>query len=190
MIDYTVAIVDRECIKEFLEKHHYSHNINGVMSKFCFGLFSGDSLIGAAIYGNLGMANAWKKYSDNPEDVIELRRLALIDDTKKNAESYFIAKTIKWLKKNTDIKRIVSYADCNQGHVGTIYKASNFKLIGQTAKGRVIVFDGKKYHDKAIRTKYKGELKPFAKKLLERLNSGEAFYLEQKPKNIYLYELR
>ena len=43
--------------------------------------------------------------------------------------------------------------------------------------------------NKAIRTKYKGELKPFAQRLVNALNSGEAYYIEQEPKNIYVKEL-
>ena len=47
--------------------------------------------------------------------------------------------------------------------------------------------DGKKYHDKAVRTKYKGELKPFAKALKDKVDSGEAIIKEQNWKNIYLF---
>lgn len=141
------------------------------------------------IYGGLGMANVWKKYGESKEDVLELRRLCLIDDTKRNAESYFIGKTLKWLRKNTTVKTIVSYADPNHGHEGIIYKATNFTLVGKTTKTKVIKYGDKIYHDKAIRTKYKGKLKPFAQRLVDALNSGEAYYIEQEPKNIYVKEL-
>lgn len=113
-----------------------------------------------------------EKYSDRFDGFIELRRLVLIDDTPRNSESFFIGKTLKWLVKNTDIDTVVSYAYPNYGHEGTVYKASNFVLSGKTSPGRVIILNGKKYHDKAIRTKYKGELKPFAKRLKDALESG------------------
>lgn len=149
----------------------------------------GDTMVGAMIYGGLGMANCWKKYAENKEDIIELRRLCCIDDTPKNTESYFIGKTLKWLLKNTSIKKVISYADNTYGHRGVIYQASNFKHLGKTAKGRVIMWQGKRYHDKTIRTKYKGELKPFAKRVKEALEKGEAYYEETKGKEIYLYDL-
>ena len=123
------------------------------------------------------------------EDIIELRRLCCIDDTPKNTESYFIGKTLKWLLRNTSIKKVISYADNTYGHRGVIYQASNFKHLGKTAKGRVIMWQGKRYHDKTIRTKYKGELKPFAKRVKEALEKGEAYYEETKGKEIYLYDL-
>lgn len=188
-ITYTVEPCERKEIRDFIEKWHYSHNINGLLSQYCFKLMDGDTMVGAMIYGGLGMANCWKKYAENKEDIIELRRLCCIDDTPKNTESYFIGRTLKWLLKNTSIKKVISYADNTYGHRGVIYQASNFKHLGKTAKGRVIMWNGKRYHDKTIRTKYKGELKPFAKRVKEALEKGEAYYEETKGKEIYLYDL-
>lgn len=76
---------------------------------------------------------------------------------------------MRWLKNNTKIKIVVSYADAEFGHSGIIYKASNFEFNGKRPGARVILFDGKRYHDKCIRTKYKGELNPFAKKVKDAL---------------------
>ena len=182
---FTVHLCERKEIKDFIEEWHYSHSINGLMSDFSFKLMDGDKIIGAMIYGRFAMANVWKKYGDDPSEVIELRRLCCIDDTPKNTESYFIGKTLKWLKENTDIKTVISYADPEYGHEGIIYKATNFELIGRTSKGKVIFHNGKKYHDKAIRTKYKGELKPFALRLKKALDEGEAFYKVTQGKNIF-----
>ena len=189
--DFVVVTCERNVIKDFIEKWHYSHNINGVISDYCFALFNKEELIGAMIYGRLAMRNQYKKYCDNEKDIIELRRLVCIDDTPKNTESYFIGHTLRWLARNTDIKLVISYADSTYGHCGTIYKASNFKHIGYTQPIKVIkrLSDGKLFHDKTIRTKYKGELKPFAKKLKEELANGDAIYEKTKQKYIYLYEL-
>lgn len=187
--DYDVVLCERNEIRDFIEHWHYSHNINGLISDYCFKLMDGDEMIGAMIYGRMAMANVWKKYGEKQEDVIELRRLVTIDDTPKNTESYFIGQTLKWMRDNTDIKTIVSYADPEYGHEGVIYKATNFELIGKTAKGRVIFYNGKKYHDKAIRTRYKGKLKPFAVELRQALENGEAYYKKTQGKNIYIYDL-
>ena len=188
-ISYTVHPCERSEIRDFIEEWHYSHNINGLLSDYCFKLMDGDKMVGAMIYGGLGMANCWKKYAEKKEDIIELRRLCCIDDTPKNTESYFIGRTLKWLKKNTDIKKVISYADNTYNHRGTIYQASNFQHLGKTAKGRVIMYNGKRYHDKTIRTKYKGELKPFAKQIKEALEKGEAYYVPTLGKDIYMYDL-
>ena len=188
-ITYTVHPCERSEIRDFIEEWHYSHNINGLLSDYCFKLMDGDKMVGAMIYGGLGMANCWKKYAEKREDIIELRRLCCIDDTPKNTESYFIGRTLKWLKKNTSIKKVISYADNTYNHKGIIYQASNFQHLGKTAKGRVIMYNGKRYHDKTIRTKYKGELKPFAKQIKEALENGEAYYVPTLGKDIYMYDL-
>tara|TARA_B110000467_G_scaffold124025_1_gene116022 strand:- start:584 stop:1180 length:597 start_codon:yes stop_codon:yes gene_type:complete len=190
-INYKVNACERNYIKPFIEKWHYSKSINGLHGSYYFSLTDDcDEIIGAIIYGKLGMASVWTKYGKKENDVIELNRLCCIDDTKKNTESYFISRTIKWLKKNTDIKVIVSYADPEYGHRGIVYKATHFTQVGKTKKGKVIMFNGKKYHDKTIRTRYKGELKPYAEKIKQALENGKAFYKETKPKFIYIYEIR
>ena len=91
--------------------------------------------------------------------------------------------------KETEVKTIISYADNTFGHRGIIYQASNFEHMGQTASGRVIIYNGKRYHDKTIRTKYKGELKPFALEVKTALETGKAEYVKTKPKEIYKYDL-
>ncbi|MGL4646631.1 MAG: hypothetical protein ACRDAG_01165 [Cetobacterium somerae] len=188
--NYKVEICERKDIAKFIEENHYSKNVNGLICDYCFKLSDGEEIIDAMIYGRFAMAGVWKKYGNNPKEVIELRRLCCIDNTPKNTESYFIGYTLRWLKKNTEIKTVISYADNEQGHEGIIYKASNFKKIGESPKGKVIYYEGKRYHDKTIRTKYKGELKPFATKIKNALQTGEAFYHVTKTKNIYKYILK
>ena len=187
---FKVELCGRNEIRDFIEKWHYSKNINGVISDYCFKLLDGDQIIGGMIYGRIAMASVWKKYSDNECDITELRRLCCIDDTPKNTESYFIGKTLKWLKANTNIIKVISYADMTYNHVGTIYKATNFQHVGMTRSGKVIMYNGKRYHDKTIRTKYKGKLKPFAIKIKNALENGTAKYVKTKGKHIYIYNIK
>jgi len=192
---FTVKEITIQEATPIIKQWHYSKSTNGLMVSYCFGLFCDDVLIGAMIYGKMGMANAWKKYADDPNDVLELRRLACIDLTPTNTESYFIGKTLRFLKKNTTVKLIVSYADTYHNHEGVIYKASNFKHHGFTSPGKIILdADGRTYHDKAIRTTYTNkygikDLKPFAKRLKESLELGDARYVNTPGKHIYCYQL-
>ena len=189
--DFKVQLCDRKEIVKFIEFWHYSKNVNGLTTDYCFKLLdSAGNMIGAMIYGKIAMANVWKKYAEVESDLIELKRLCCIDNTPKNTESYFIGNTLRWLKKNTSIKKVISYADMTYSHQGTIYKASNFTHEGLTAKGKVIMYNGKRYHDKTIRTKYKGELKPFALEIKKALESGEAEYVDTLGKHVYLYPLK
>lgn len=182
---------ERKEIKDFIEEHHYSKSINGCIADYCYALYSPDGVIkGAMFYGRMAMANQWKRFSDSPDNVIELRRLCCVDSTPKNTESFFIGKSIKMLRKDWNSKGIVvSYADKEYGHQGIIYKASNFDMVGEISGAKVIVWGDKRYHDKTIRTKYKGELKPFAKRVKDALESGEATYKTTAGKYTYVYHL-
>ena len=193
--DFEVKPTTIQYVRDFVETWHYSENVNGLRISNVFGLFYQDNLIGAMIYGPLGMANTWKKYADSEDEIIELRRLCCIDNTPRNTESYFIGKTLRWLKKNTNYKIVISYADTFHNHEGTIYKASNFEYHGLTAKGRVIEFENKTYHDKCIRTYHidkhgNKKLKPFAQRVKDALENGKAKYVETPGKHIYIYKLK
>lgn len=193
--EFVVKPTTIQYVREFVETWHYSANVNGLRISNVFGLFYKDDLIGAMIYGPLAMANTWKKYVDSEKEIVELRRLCCIDNTPKCTESYFIGKTLRWLKKNTNYKIVISYADTFYNHEGTIYKATNFKHCGLTAKGRVIQYGDRIYHDKCIRTYHIDKngikkLKPFAQKVKSALDSGEARYVNTPGKHIYIFKLK
>lgn len=189
--EFKVLLCDRKEVVSFIEYWHYSKNVNGLKTDYCFKLLdTNEVMIGAMIYGKIGMANVWKKYAESESDLIELKRLCCIDNTPKNTESYFISSTLRWLCKNTLIKTVLSYADMTYSHEGVIYRASNFSYIGMTSAGKVISFNGKLYHDKTIRTKYKGKIKPYGLAIKNALESGEAKYISTLGKHIYLYHLR
>jgi hypothetical protein len=189
--NYVIKLIDRKVAKPFVEKWHYSKNINGLRISYCFGLYDNNNLIGVSIFGSPAMNNQASKWNpSNPKKLLELRRLCCIDETPKNTESYFIGRCLKWLRKNTDIEVIISYADMTYNHEGIIYKATNFKHVGFTPGGRVIMYQGKRYHDKTIRTKYNGRLKPFAQRIKDALETGEAYYTKTEGKHIYYYKLK
>jgi len=126
------------------------------------------------------------KYSDNGKTpCLELRRLALIDDTPKNSESFFIGYCLRWLKKNTPYRRIISYADISRGHVGTIYKATGFKLMGQTSAGsKMVVYDGREFHMRSLTID-----RDYARELKKKVETGEAKIVTTGSKNIYIKDL-
>ena len=201
--DFIVEPVERKIISKFIEKHHYSHSTNGVQHIQCFAMFRegkfgfDKEMIGAAMYCYPSMPSTAKKYNPiNPDRCWELRRLCCIDDTPTNTESYFIGKTLRCIRQNTDIEVIVSYADLEQGHEGVIYKASNFHLLGQSGGGRVLMVDGKMFHARSMNQKQK----PYGRELKRRWENrkGHSFwdseetdmyYQDVKAKNIYVYYL-
>ena len=188
---YYVQEVTRKEITWFIEKYHYSGSINGCIADFCYALYApGGIIVGAMFFGRMAMLNQWKRFGDCAEDVIELRRLCCVDGTPRNAESFFIGKSLRLLKRAWGGRVIVSYADKEYGHSGIIYKASNFTMVREIPGARVIMYEGRRYHDKTIRTKYKGVLKPFAKRIKDALGSGDAYYKKTKGKFTYTYDIR
>ena len=201
--DFTIEPVPKKAVDAFIKKWHYSQSTRGLHISHCFGLYSDDGpfglprMIGAMIYGQPAMPDTAKKYHpDNPLRCWELRRLCCIDDTPTNTESYFIGKTLRWLRQNTEIEVIISYADLEQGHEGVIYKASNFHHLGNNGGGRVLMVDGKMFHARSMNQKQK----PYGRELKRRWENKEGhsfwdseetdmYYQDVKPKNIYVYYL-
>jgi len=77
--------------------------------------------------------------------MFELSRLCLepSEQAKEhNLASFFVAKTIKMLREDTDVRCILSYAD-NNFHKGTVYRALGFDYYGLTAKKTDFWFEQK-----------------------------------------------
>lgn len=188
--DFKVEPCSRSLIEPFIKRWHYSANMNGCNVQYAFRLMHENTMIGAAFFGWPAMAGQWKRFADTEPEVIELRRLCCVDKTPRNTESFFIGHMLRWLRKNTNHSVVISYADMEHGHMGTIYKASNFECLGESPGAKVVLYNGKRYHDKALRTKYKGELKPFALELRKAVENGQATMKSTAGKVTYVYRLR
>ena len=191
--DYKVELSEYKVVKPLIEKWHYSHSVRGLQISQCFGLFGEDmfglpKLIGGMIYGvpSSRMGQKSVRYGNEPGKVLELKRLCCIDDTPTNTESYFIGKTLKWLSKNTDYQVVVSYADPDYGHSGTIYKASNFIHYGMTGTDKVLMVDGEKYHRRFINRDFFA-----AYEVKKRYEDGDknVYFRPTPEKHIYIYYL-
>jgi len=179
--DFTVDMILYKQCKQFCEEWHYSKTCPA--GKYYFGLYRCNELIGVICYGEPAMRNQKKCYGAD----IELRRLCCIDDTPKNTESFFIGNTLRKLKK-IGIKKVLSLADPNFGHSGTIYKASNFVLLGEEQGGgsRDIFIDGVKIHSRTAFAKYGASGQ---KKLSELLPNSKVEVRNKIRKLVYAYEL-
>ena len=179
-------------IRDFVETHHYSKSINGVKISYCFKVEHQGVLVGGVLFGAMS-TTAWKKFSDSEKKVLELRRLVLLDSAGKNSESRVIGYCLRHIRKiSPQTKIIVSYADPHYNHVGTIYRASNFEYVGLSGKDKGFLDKetGKTYHSRALRTKYKGDYKPFVKKLREKLSNGELIPIDLPQKHCFIFRYK
>lgn len=132
---FRVEKIDTKKGKEFVKQHHYSHGIhNGPM---CYGLFSGFNLIGVIAFATPCSENVCASVFgiEEKRSVTELHRLVLLDEVQKNAESWFISRALKQFKQDRpNYNAVLSFADATQGHIGTIYQATNAIYTGMSGK--------------------------------------------------------
>lgn len=106
---------------------HYLHRRTSV--SHAFGLFFEGRMVGVCTFGcppsrHLQMGAC----PTDPSIVTELNRLWVSDDMGRNTESWFISRALKLLPPLI----VVSYADTREGHIGYMYRASNFHYAGWT----------------------------------------------------------
>ena len=89
-------------------------------------------LVGVIVYGDPIGRYSGASISEHIDrtEVYELTRLYIHDGYGSNIESWFIGQTIKWLKRNTNLKALMSYAAPQEGHNGIVYQATNWIYQG------------------------------------------------------------
>lgn len=130
-----VAPVSAAEAVEFVSRRHYTGSASAGTRRF--GLFRGDLLVGVSIY-NLG-TNAMRSGvfgSDDKNRVLHHHRLALEPGMPTCTASEFIGACLRILA-DAGSWAVVTYADLCQGHVGTVYQATNAVYTGLTCKGNL-----------------------------------------------------
>jgi len=172
-----VVLCNFSDIREIFHEFHYKKsNMGGGISK-CFALYINGILMGGSV---LGKPRHEKKY----KNCIDIRRMACLDSSPFNSESFFLGQIIKWVKYNYDFDNILSYSDLTVGHIGTIYKASNFKLIGETSPTKYVEWLGRIYHPRSITID-----RDYSYRLRDALKNGEAVLKTGLPKKIWMFDL-
>lgn len=135
--------------KYAVEKWHYSESLPtppivkiGVWED---GRFSGCVLFSRGASNNLG-----KPYGLETTAVCELTRVAL--NQHRAAVSKIVAIAIRLLRRHAPgLRLVVSYADPNQGHIGTIYQAGGWIYTGKTsADFKAIDRAGREWHSRQV----------------------------------------
>lgn len=176
-MSYSVREITRAETEPFVIGIHYAKRWPSI--SWSFGLFDDHKLVGVCTYGTPASAPLKRGIcgEELKDSVIELNRLCLLDN-KKNEASYLVSASLRLLPKG---KVVVSFADTEQGHKGTVYQAANFIYCGLSAKrtdwkvkglehlhGQTIAdeFRGVKNRSQAMRDKYGDDfyLKPRSRK--------------------------
>jgi hypothetical protein len=63
----------------------------------------------------------------------ELARLYILDEIPRNAETWLIGQSVRYIKRHhKEVRHLISYADPSAGHRGIIYQAANWRADGRT----------------------------------------------------------
>ncbi len=148
--DLQVVPLSHKFARQIVEKHHYLHSMPGG-TELCFGVVANGKLMGAITFGS-GPANAYRLVNGSARaDCLTLSRLCLSDELPPNSESRVIGITLRLIKRTTDVKFVVSYADPEQGHVGSIYQATNWLYTGMSEATPLIdLGDGIARHSRSV----------------------------------------
>ena len=131
MNSYRIMEVGRSAVDHLVRKH-YLHSWPGVVTA-TLALMDGPIPIGCIVFA-LPPRETLVRYS---VQTWELARLFIEDVTPKNTETWFIARSIRWIRRNHPaVLCLVSYADPQASHQCTIYKAGNWIQDGRTDQER------------------------------------------------------
>jgi hypothetical protein len=167
--------------RAFICSHHYSRSCPP--GRYSFAAYHDGMLVGAALFRRPSLPKTRVAYGVD----LELSRLVLMDEAERNSESRFIGFMLRWLKKNTDTRAIISFADPRFGHVGVIYRASNWEYLGlERGHGtRRIVVDGEELHSKTAYDRWGAS----GAALIQLLAPRKVEILVCPPKHVYRYAL-
>lgn len=170
-------------LKKFIITNHYSKSV--ARASYNFILRIDGKLRGVIQFGTPTGRNC----SVYGKKVVELKRMVISRQCPKNTASWMIAKCIKDIRNNTKYTDIISYADQEFGHKGTVYKAANFQYLGTQKKAQAIIYNKKKWHIRICYQKKDGKFTKTAEMFRQLLKKKKAKFINLKPKHIYKYSL-
>jgi hypothetical protein len=136
--NYFIQRISRYTAKKLLDVYHYLHEEGNFRSGINYGLFDVKSnhLIGVIVFhsnsAKEGVKGCFGIDAYKLDGFFELGRLCINPHHyEKNITSFFLAGSIKLLRKTEKVVALLTYADSHY-HKGYIYQACNFKYYGLT----------------------------------------------------------
>jgi hypothetical protein len=202
--DFYIDKVTKKQSEELLLKYHYLKDISkGFKSGWNYGLFKKNEfsplniggLQGVCIFTGLPVPEvakgAFGLERNEQQGLFELSRLCIEPSTQSreyNITSWFVSRSIRQFRKDTEVKAILSYADSDH-HSGTIYRACNFKYYGFTDRKKDFYYSDGTKHSRGKVKGSEGEWKErsrkhrylmvFDKQLQDKLNWKEEKYINK-----------
>lgn len=135
---FKIIEIPKNVAYDFVKQYHYLEDAK-FFSKFAYGLYCRDELVGCATYTNPQGTEAmkcWFSLGNSDQSILELSRLCMLPQLNgTNATSYLLGNSMKLLNKEHQIRAIITLADASR-HIGSIYQVCNFKYYGLSGNNK------------------------------------------------------
>lgn len=137
--EYRVETCPLAQARAMIAEHHYARGAANT-AVFRHGLFHRErGMVGAALWMPPTKVCA-QSVHPHWQGVLCLSRLVVLPEEPTNAASHLMGRSMRLIKQDGRWHHLVTYADERQGHVGTIYRATNWDYLG-SRKGDPIYLD-------------------------------------------------
>lgn len=183
-----ITIANAQAIRYACLKFHYAKSVPSV--QYGFNIYNDDDeWCGVICYGLGATPNIARPFGMNQGEVLELVRVAL--NGKQNTTSQCVAASLRELHKTDPlVKIVVSFADLDQNHAGTIYQATNWIYLGKKNEGErtAFIIHGKKVHKRTVGS---AGVKQSIEDVRAKIDpNAECFYSKGKHKYIFVFDKR
>lgn len=147
----TIKKASKEAVRYACRYFHYAgHSPAG--NVLGYSIFNDEAWCGVVTFGSGANNNIGQSYGLKQGEVCELTRVAL--NGKQPATSQVVSMCLKRLKQDAPLVRlVVSYADADMKHFGTIYQATNWIYVGtnmKNVKDGSWIIHGERVHGRRI----------------------------------------
>ena len=139
---------------EFIMSRHYSPVMPKLTKHYC-GYYVDDVLQGVVTFGwGTRPKHTIQKLFPTLDttDYYEIGKMCMDDSMGKNSETQMLSKVLTWLKQNTTIKFLFTWADGLVGKPGYVYQAFNFLYGGFIWTVTYVTDKGEKVHPRTIQS--------------------------------------
>jgi adenine modification enzyme len=115
----------------------------------------------------------------NPDEIREFDRMWLSDEMPKFSETITLSLLHNYLKKCCpNLKALISYSDTSVGNNGTIYKASNYKLINTIKADFYVLENGERVHPVTMWHRHKSRAWQLMKSIYPNIKKADGNQLK------------
>jgi hypothetical protein len=144
--------IDKFTAADFVFSRHYS-NVMPRLTKHYLGCFQDDKLVGVLTFGwgTRPLHTIQKLFPElESKHYLEIGKMCMDESMPRNSESQMLSLGIKWLKKNTDVMYLFTWADGLVGKPGYVYQSANFLYGGYILTDTYLTSKGEKVHPRTM----------------------------------------